>query len=140
MGNDNCTGRSKKNERPKHNPKGSSELQSSMLLSSQQTELQNPYARSGVSGGSGNLDESLDTNSLESDAAVLNSPLHNYETFERYIAHLNKQLQLNMPFLKAKFGVTAISIYVALKEGGILTDNMRRLWFAKGVSKTTVLV
>ena len=43
-----------------------------------------------MSGGSGSLDESLDTNSLESDAAVLNSPLHNYETFEKYIAHLNK--------------------------------------------------
>ena len=45
-----------------------------------------------------------------------------------------------MPFLRAKFGVTTISIYVALKEGGILTDNMKLLWFAKGLSKTTVLV
>ncbi len=64
-----------------------------MLLDSNATELQNPYAKSGASSGSGGLDESLDThnNLLEStDSAVLNSPLHNYETFERYIAHLNK--------------------------------------------------
>ena len=45
-----------------------------------------------------------------------------------------------MPFLKAKFGVTAILIMVALKEGGILSDSLKRKWFDKGLSKTTVLV
>jgi len=45
-----------------------------------------------------------------------------------------------MPFLRAKFGVRTISIMVALKEGGLLTDGLKRKYFDKGLSKTTVLV
>ena len=45
-----------------------------------------------------------------------------------------------MQFLKAQFGITTISIMVALREGGILADSLKRKLFDKGLSKTTVLV
>ena len=67
-------------------------------------------------------------------------PTDNFETFQAYLQHLNKELKKHMPFLRAKFGITTISIMVALKEGGILTDSLKRKYFDKNLSKTTVLV
>jgi len=88
------------------------------------------------------LIESTQTGAVENPYTeeILAEPLRNYEAFEKYLAHLNRQLSLNMPFLRAKFGVTTISIFVALKEGGLLPDNMRKVLFDKSLSKTTVLV
>ena len=45
-----------------------------------------------------------------------------------------------MPLLKAKFGITSITIEMALHSGGLLPDKMRKKWFDKALSKTTVLV
>ena len=45
-----------------------------------------------------------------------------------------------MPFLIAKFDVTSIQICIALDDGGILTDSLKKLMFDKSVSKTSILV
>lgn len=45
-----------------------------------------------------------------------------------------------MPFLRAKFNVTSIQVCIALNDGGILTDGLKKLMFDKRVSKTSILV
>ena len=45
-----------------------------------------------------------------------------------------------MPFLRAQYGVTTIQIYIALSDGGLLTEGMKKKWFDKGLSKTTILI
>ena len=66
--------------------------------------------------------------------------MQSYDSFLKYVAHLNMLLNKNMPFLKAKFGVTTIQIMTALAGGGILTEGLKRKWFDKSLSKTTILV
>lgn len=46
-----------------------------------------------------------------------------------------------MPFLRAKFGVTNITIMTALHDGGLLiTDSLKRKFFDKKLAKTSILV
>ena len=70
----------------------------------------------------------------------LSQPTKNYESFIKYVDHLNAQLKKNMPFLRAKFGVTNITILMALSDGGILTEKLKKKFFDKKLSKTSILV
>ena len=45
-----------------------------------------------------------------------------------------------MPFLRAKFGVTTITIMTALADGGLLTDSLKKKFFDKKLAKTNILV
>ena len=45
-----------------------------------------------------------------------------------------------MPFLRAKFGVTTITIMTALADGGLLTEGLKKKFFDKKLAKTNILV
>ena len=64
-------------------------------------------------------------------------PTASYESFLRYIANLNALLKRNLPFLKAKYGITTIQIMSTLKDGGILSKSIKKRWFER---KATILV
>ena len=66
--------------------------------------------------------------------------MRNYASFLRYVDHLNAQLNKNMPFLRAKFGVTTITIMTALADGGILTEKLKKKFFNRSLAKTSILV
>ena len=78
--------------------------------------------------------------SSEDTSNFLSHPTQNYESFIKYVDHLNAQLKKNMPFLRAKFGVTNITILMALSDGGILTEKLKKKFFDKKLAKTSILV
>ena len=139
MGNDNCAGKREKHSADdfamgKYASKNS--LNNSMPASQMLYSSSDVFPVSAAAASQKNQDDP-DT---DDDDDFLSQPMQNYESFERYLAHLNKKLQENMPFLRAKFGVTAIEIMMALSDGGILTESLKKKWFDKGCSKTTILV
>ena len=86
------------------------------------------------------MDLAVQMELLESEQSIVYEPTKDFKTFERYLDHLNRQINKHLPFLKVQFGVATIHIMVSLKEGGILTEKLKKKWFDKGLSKTTVLV
>lgn len=56
-------------------------------------------------------------------------PTQSYESFMRYIRHLNRLIKMNLPFLKAKFGVTSLTITSVLTNSALLTEGMKKKFF-----------
>ena len=122
MGNENCTGRGTSASGDADLIAMRSELRNQENeLSQMPSSLMNPYASDEMEG-------------------ILQQPTQSFESFEKYVGHLNMLLNRNMPFLKAKFGVTTITIMTALADGGILTEGLKKKLFDKRLAKTTILV
>ena len=67
-------------------------------------------------------------------------PTSDYESFQRYISHLNRLIRHNLPFLKAKFGITSLQISAVLTNSVILPDNLKKKLFDSRIAQTAVLV
>ena len=67
-------------------------------------------------------------------------PTQDYESFLKYIRHLNKLIKMNLPFLKAKFGVTTLTITSVLTNSSLLTEGMKKKLFDTKLAQSTVLV
>ncbi len=74
------------------------------------------------------------------DLLYLIKPLENFKSFQNYVAHLNKLIRHNLPFLKAKFGVTSLSIQIVLTNSAILSDSLKKKLFDTKLAQATVLV
>ena len=87
-----------------------------------------------------NSESSLSEKSEGSDQLYLIKPLENFQSFQNYVAHLNKLIRHNLPFLKAKFGVTSLSIQIVLSNSAILSDSLKKKLFDTKLGQATVLV
>ena len=67
-------------------------------------------------------------------------PTQDFASFERYIGHLNMLIRHNLPFLKAKFGLTTLSIETVLANNLLLTDSLKKKLFDTKVAQTAILV
>ena len=67
-------------------------------------------------------------------------PTRDYETFERYIGHLNKLIQKQLPFLKAKFGITSLTISTVLPGNPIQLEALKRKLVNLKIAQAAVLV
>ena len=78
-----------------------------------------------------------DSNQDDDDQIFTMNPTMNYESFKRYISYLNTLLKRNMPFFKAKFGLTDMQIMTSIGEGCVLRQKIKKKWFER---KATILV
>mmetsp|Transcript_45266 Transcript_45266/g.60098 ORF Transcript_45266/g.60098 Transcript_45266/m.60098 type:complete len:121 (-) Transcript_45266:844-1206(-) len=67
-------------------------------------------------------------------------PTHDYDSFCRYIAHLNSLIRHNLPFLKAKFGLATLSMQTVLPDNILLTETIKKKLFDTKIAQTAVLV
>ena len=67
-------------------------------------------------------------------------PTQDYNSFCRYIAHLNSLIRHNLPFIKAKFGIATLTIQTVLPDHLLLTEGLKKKLFDTKIAQTAVLV
>ena len=67
--------------------------------------------------------------SRQSSQLYLLQPTQDYDSFCRYIAHLNSLIKHNLPFIKAKFGLATLTIQTVLPDTIILTETLKKKLF-----------
>ena len=84
--------------------------------------------------------DSSEIDSPSSGNMFLIKPTKDFASFRAYVAHLNKLIRHNLPFLKAKFGLTTLSIQIVLTNSAILSDSMKKKLFDTKLGQAAVLV
>lgn len=88
------------------------------------------------SAGSFNNERHDDERSMQ----YLLDPQANYESFQRYISHLNHLIRKNLPFLTAMFGITSLTMSPVLTNNIFLTKGLKKKLFKTDLAQTQVLV
>ena len=109
------------------------------LMTPEGRELLNPYKQFSFDSETSSGRRSSSRQSSNQQLFLL-QPTSDYESFQRYINHLNRLIRHNLPFLKAKFGITSLQISAVLTNSVILPENLKKKFFDSRIAQTAVLV